>query len=313
METIDDGRSAGRSLQDSSGKLTAECESRAGVRTGGPKTAVEKKSSERSLYDSVNRLLNGNELGGVAVFLNYGYAPGGGGPDFAQVQLPPSGSNQHSARLVLETVGDCPLEGRDVLDVGCGRGGTLAIIREFFSPRSLVGVDLSPEAVAFCRSRHVYDNVSFLEGDAENLPFGDESFDAVINIESANCYPDIEAFYGEAHRVLRPGGHFLYADNIATELLGARLDFLRRLFTVERFRDITRNVLLSCDEIAAKRFGLVHSPDAESFMAGVRHDAKPKNYEKLLAQLLCVPGSKNYERMREGADSYVIVKLRKAA
>lgn len=312
METIDDGRSAERSLRDSTDRLTGESESRAEVRTDGPKTAGEKKTSERSLYDSVNRLLNGNELGGVAVFLNYGYAPGDG-PDFARVQLPPSGSNQQSARLVLETVGDCPLEGKDVLDVGCGRGGTLAIIREFFSPRSLTGVDLSPEAVAFCRSRHVYDNVSFLEGDAENLPFGDESFDAVINIESANCYPNIEAFYSEAHRVLRPGGYFLYADNIATELLGARLDFLRRLFTVERFRDITRNVLLSCDEIAAKRFGLISSPEAESFMAGVRHDAKPKNYEKLLAQLLCVPGSKNYERMRKGADSYVIVKLRKAA
>lgn len=312
MGTIDDGQPAGPNLRDSTDKPISEYGSRAQAGTGGPKTADEKRSSERSLYDSVNRLLNGNELGGAAVFLNYGYVPDGG-PQFAQAEPPPDGRNLNSMRLVLETVGDCGLEGKEVLDVGCGRGGTLAVIREFFNPRSLVGVDLSPEAVAFCRSRHVYDNVSFLEGDAENLPFGDETFDAVINIESANCYPDIEAFYSEAQRVLRPGGHFLYADNIATELLGARLDFLRRLFGVERFRDITRNVLLSCDEIAAKRFDLIRSSDAESFMAGVRHEAKPRDYEKLLAQLLCVPGSKNYERMREGADSYVIVKLRKAA
>ena len=51
-----------------------------------------------------------------------------------------------------------------------------------------------------------------MRGDAENLPFPDQSFDAVINIESSHCYPRFPRFLAEVARVLRPGGHFLYAD-----------------------------------------------------------------------------------------------------
>jgi ubiquinone/menaquinone biosynthesis C-methylase UbiE len=273
-------------------------------------TSDDRKSAERSLYDSVNRLINEHEFGRTALFLNFGYEPDGG-PNFARVPLTDGRPGLQSARLVLETVGDCPVEGRDVLDVGCGRGGTLSVVREFFHPRTVTGVDLSPEAVRFCRASYEEDNARFLEGDAEDLPFADESFDVVTNIESACLYPDINAFYREVRRVLRPGGHFLYADSIAREVLDARLDALGRLFTVERFRDITRNVLLSCDEIAERRMRLFGDAFAESFLAGVRHDAKPKSYDKLLAQLFCAPGSKNYRRMQEGADLYVIVKLRK--
>jgi ubiquinone/menaquinone biosynthesis C-methylase UbiE len=45
-----------------------------------------------------------------------------------------------------------------------------------------------------------------VHGDAENLPFPQVSFDAVINVESAHCYGSIERFLAEVHRVLRPGG-----------------------------------------------------------------------------------------------------------
>jgi ubiquinone/menaquinone biosynthesis C-methylase UbiE len=51
-----------------------------------------------------------------------------------------------------------------------------------------------------------------VQGDAENLPFDDESFDAVINIEASHLYPQLPRFLAEVARVLRPGGHFLYAD-----------------------------------------------------------------------------------------------------
>jgi hypothetical protein len=46
-------------------------------------------------------------------------------------------------------------------------------------------------------------------------------------------------------------------------------------------------------------------------MAGIQHESKPKDYEKLISQMLCVPGSKNYNRMRDGADAYVIIQARK--
>jgi ubiquinone/menaquinone biosynthesis C-methylase UbiE len=51
-----------------------------------------------------------------------------------------------------------------------------------------------------------------VHSDAENLPFDDQSFDAVINIEASCLYPRFARFLAEVTRVLRPGGHFLYAD-----------------------------------------------------------------------------------------------------
>jgi fatty-acid O-methyltransferase len=54
--------------------------------------------------------------------------------------------------------------------------------------------------------------LDFVQGDAQNLHFPDQSFDAVINVEGSHIYPNFERFLGEVARVLRPGGHFLYAD-----------------------------------------------------------------------------------------------------
>ena len=51
-----------------------------------------------------------------------------------------------------------------------------------------------------------------MHGDADNLPFADQSFDAVINIEASHCYPRLSHFLADVARVLRPGGHFLYVD-----------------------------------------------------------------------------------------------------
>ena len=52
-----------------------------------------------------------------------------------------------------------------------------------------------------------------MQGDAQNLPFPDQSFDAVINVEASHQYPDFPRFLEEVTRVLRPGGHFLYTDS----------------------------------------------------------------------------------------------------
>ena len=51
-------------------------------------------------------------------------------------------------------------------------------------PASYTGLDLNPAGIALCRKRHNLPSLDFVRGDAENLPFPDQSFDAVINIES---------------------------------------------------------------------------------------------------------------------------------
>ncbi|ORV55563.1 SAM-dependent methyltransferase [Mycobacterium fragae] len=104
------------------------------------------------------------------------------------------------------------LTGKQVLEVGCGRGGGASYLMRALGPASYVGLDLNAAGIDFCSRRHRLPGLRFVQGNAENLPFPAESFDAVINVESAALYPHFDRFLSEVGRVLRPGGTFLYAD-----------------------------------------------------------------------------------------------------
>ncbi|RNB87247.1 class I SAM-dependent methyltransferase [Brevibacillus fluminis] len=77
------------------------------------------------------------------------------------------------------------------------------------------------------------ENVHYLVADAEDLPFLDESFDAVASRIAPHHFPNPEAFVREVNRVLKPGGKFLLIDNIAPE--DEALD--RFVNTLEKLRD----------------------------------------------------------------------------
>lgn len=257
----------------------------------------EAKAGYRQFYDTVNQQLNTSVFGPFSFFLNYGYVANDL-PQHAVVELPEHHVNRNSVKLVLELIGDCPMASKHVLDVGCGRGGTLYVVTEFFKPASVTGIDLSPAAVAFCRSCHKRPTMRFFEGDAERLPFENDVFHAVTNVESSHSYPDIGAFYSEVFRVLAPGGHFLYTDLLADDRMNAGLEFLKNLgFVIEHDRDITPNVLLSCDEIARNRIG--------AFEAG--------NDPTLMHEFLATPESQVYQGMRTRQWTYRIIRARKAA
>ena len=51
-----------------------------------------------------------------------------------------------------------------------------------------------------------------MQANAQNLPFQNESFDAVLNVESSHRYPQMEKFLNEVYRVLKPNGYFLFTD-----------------------------------------------------------------------------------------------------
>lgn len=104
------------------------------------------------------------------------------------------------------------LAGQQVLEAGCGRGGGASYLTRTLRPASYVGLDISATGVEFCRRRHQVPGLEFVAGNAEDLPFPAESFDAVINIESSQCYAHFDRFLHEVARVLRPGGVLLYAD-----------------------------------------------------------------------------------------------------
>jgi phthiocerol/phenolphthiocerol synthesis type-I polyketide synthase E len=169
---------------------------------------------------------------------------------------------------------------------------------QFFQPAAVVGLDLSADAVHFCNRVHKYPEVSFREGDAESLPFPDSSFDVVTNVESSHTYPNISSFFFETGRVLAPGGFFLYADVMPHEKSNHSVDMVRQVgFTVERDRDITNNVVLSCDEIAPLRAQVFHSG----------------NDTGLVHNFLATPDSQVYQAMKNGAWVYRVCRFRRGS
>ena len=115
-------------------------------------------------------------------------------------------------QLYHRTATQVDISGKKVLEVSCGHGGGASYLMRTLHPASYTGLDLNTVGIEFCQKRHNLPGLDFVQGNAESLPFADQSFDAVINVEAAVHYVDFARFLTEVARVLRPGGHFLYAD-----------------------------------------------------------------------------------------------------
>lgn len=98
-----------------------------------------------------------------------------------------------------------------LLDLGCGTGEMIRLLREKHPHMMLWGLDLSPEMIRMAKEKQI-PNVDFRVGDAEFLPYPDQSFDVVLCMQSFHHYPNPEAVLKEVYRVLRPGGRFLLYD-----------------------------------------------------------------------------------------------------
>lgn len=170
----------------------------------------------RRLYRKLSTIANERAAEGrpgerPIVFINCGYASLDGDGHTRALE-PDDEPDRFPSQMYDAIASAVPLAGKEVLEVGSGRGGGASFVMRYHRPKSLVGVDLCPEAVAFCRQHHQVAGLSFCEGDAEALPLPDASVDAVINAESSHCYIHMDRFLSEVHRVLRPGGHLLFAD-----------------------------------------------------------------------------------------------------
>ncbi len=89
-----------------------------------------------------------------------------------------------------------------ILDIGCGIGQTL-IASQLGNRRLVIGMDIELESLVYGRKH--YDSIRYINGNAEHLPFADNSFDKIIS-RVAMPYTDIPRSIAELHRVLKPGG-----------------------------------------------------------------------------------------------------------
>ena len=102
------------------------------------------------------------------------------------------------------------LPGSRVLDLGCGTGNLIRLLREV-KPASYCGADLSEQMIRQAR-RSLGAGASLVTADAAALPYGDGAFDIVVCNASFHHYTEPERAAGEIRRVLRPGGTLILGD-----------------------------------------------------------------------------------------------------
>ncbi len=113
-------------------------------------------------------------------------------------------------RLIFELLG--PLDGKRLLDVGCGDGLIAAELAR--RGAHVVGLDADATMVAAARSRAERESVQLrvIEGRAEMLPFDDAVFDYVLAVAVLCFVPDADRAVAEMARVLKPGGRLVLGE-----------------------------------------------------------------------------------------------------
>ena len=129
-------------------------------------------------------------------------------------------------------------------------------------------------------------------GTQSSLGFAAASFDAIINVESSHCYGDLGAFVREVRRVLRPDGHFLYADfRSRTELDAWRAGLLAAGLRLVVERDITPGVVAALDADDERKRGLIEARVARPLV-------------RAFCQFAALRGTVLYDKLRAGTVVY---------
>ncbi|MFF0739161.1 class I SAM-dependent methyltransferase [Streptomyces sp. NPDC004111] len=99
---------------------------------------------------------------------------------------------------------------RRVLDLGCADGGLLEVLAAA-GARELAGIDLADQELALARLRPALADADLRQGRAQELPFADDSFDAVVSHMALMLMHDVDRIAAEAARVLVAGGRLAVA------------------------------------------------------------------------------------------------------
>lgn len=231
------------------------------------------------------------------VFMNYGFDP------LEEKDRPALQASdeidRYSIQLYHFLATQTEIKGKQVLEVGSGRGGGASYIARYLEPAQITGMDLAENAVEFAKKRHHAPNLQYKVGNAEALPFPDSHFDVVINVESSHAYGSVEKFFSEVARVLRPGGHFLITD-------------MRDPDNLERFEQKLRGSgleLLSQQVINPNVLRAIEMED-ETKRSRIRA-AIPPRYVKFFEEFGGVKGSQIQKDFQDGRLIYFWYVLRK--
>lgn len=255
------------------------------------------KALQADNFDSLNEVVADTAFDRHLRFFNFGYRPIGD-EEPAGPRLGAGFPNQDSAQLLFQLVGDAELGGRNVVEIGCGRGGNLWLVRRTYGPASVTGVDIAPRSIAFANGAMPDPDCTFTVGDAEDVPLPSASADVVLSVETSCTYPRIESFFREVARILRVDGRFLYTDLMPVELVDPFVAALEALgLRLDHRRDITANVSASRDARAARQ--------------RLAFGDRPDDDRSTMAEFVGESGSRLYDLLTQGDYQYTILRFTK--
>ncbi|MCK5171493.1 MAG: class I SAM-dependent methyltransferase [Bacteroidales bacterium] len=250
-----------------------------------------RESLFRIWYWYVNKVDKNAEV----LFMNYGFAEKDQSIPLDEKNEP----NRYSIQLYHHLASATEIKNKDIVEIGCGRGGGLSYITKSFSPATAKGIDLDKQAASFCNRHYKLDGLSFAQGDAQNLSLEDNAYDVVINVESSHRYPDKGAFLGEVSRILRPDGYFLFTDfryDYEIEEMKKQLDSSGLTVLKERF--ITQEVVTALKFDDERRRKLIKK-------------LAPKFLHKIALNFAGTIGSETYNQFASGKYVYFSYVLQK--
>jgi ubiquinone/menaquinone biosynthesis C-methylase UbiE len=241
-----------------------------------------RKVTAKFMYQVMGRYLKQDDW----TYMNYGFSALNANDNVPDLDINDE-SNRLSFQLYHHLAAEVDLQNKAILEIGSGRGGGASMINKYHKPEKIVGLDYSGQAIKLCKKKHKQDGLTFVKGDAENLPFGKESFDAVINVESSHCYVSMKQFLQEVKKVLRPGGHFLYTDfRSSDEIKNLESHISESGMKIIKKRDITPNVVKALNEDHDRRMKVISENVPRFFVkqfrefAGVRNSVVYKEFVK---------------------------------
>lgn len=187
-----------------------------------------KKKLKKLIYRVGYWYISAIDQNGDILFMNWGY-------DDENVVIPLTAGdepNRYPIQLYHRLAQTVDISGKDILEIGCGRGGGLDYITRTFKPATALGIDLEQKAADFGNKHFKVEGLSFKQGDAQHLPFDDNMFDVVLNVESSHRYPDMLKFLTHVERILKPDGYFLFTDFRNPETIPELLEMIN-LFDFE--------------------------------------------------------------------------------
>jgi ubiquinone/menaquinone biosynthesis C-methylase UbiE len=171
-------------------------------------------------------------------FMNHGYYPS---HDFIKKE---DQDFKNQLSLYFSLFDNLKFKNKNILEIGCGRGGGIKALNKYFNFKEVHACDLNEKNIEYCKTNNDT-NIKFKVSDAQNLDYPDNYFDIIINVESSYNYENFSLFFNEVKRVLKPDGIFLYTDT------GPAIYFFPNFFHLFKNiirTDITDNVANACKD-----------------------------------------------------------------